>query len=129
MKTRQLRGVLITPNKEGTQPREATIEYSGFKDLYKLLNCDMIEIPCYKFGNGTYDVYCDEEGLLKNGNKPSILAISGMFGQSVVVGSVFIVGRNNRSLTDKQVAEILGTIQTVQDKFGNKYNVVVSKSV
>ena len=40
----------------------------NFKDMYKLLGCNMIEITGCRVGGKNYELYIDEEGRFKDNN-------------------------------------------------------------
>lgn len=108
-----IKGVLVTPNQEGTKPRVHELEVNSYKDYYPLLECDTFDIQTRKFGDHWLDIYCDDEGLYKEGNKPAIVTSNGKTKEvvEVIVGNVFIVSHNDEgetiSLTDEQIQAVL----------------------
>lgn len=112
-----IKGVLITPNKKGSKPRKYEFETDSYKDYYKLLDCRTFDIQTRKFGKYWLDIYCDDEGLFKEENKPSIVTLDNGEIVEVIVGSVFITGHNEDgetiSLTDEEIEEVLSTVSMV----------------
>lgn len=110
-----IKGVLITPNKEGTKPRKHTLELNSYKDFYPLLECDTFEIVTRCFNGHWLDIYCDDEGLFKH-NEVSIITTNSK-GKIVerIVGNAFIVSHDNNgetiSLTDEEIKAVLDTVQ------------------
>ena len=110
-----IKGVLITPNKEGTKPREYTLELNSYKDFYPLLECDTFEIVTRCFNGHWLDIYCDDEGLFKN-NEVSVITTNSK-GKIVeqVVGNAFVVSHDDDgetiSLTDEEIKAVLSTVQ------------------
>lgn len=109
---RKIKGILITPNQEGTKPRVHELEYNSYKDFYPLLECDTFEIPSRKFNGKWLDIYCDEEGRYKK-NKPSIITKHNGQVVEIIWGNVFIVSNdgngNTISLTDEEIEAVLKT--------------------
>lgn len=64
---------------------------------YRLLNCDMIEMPEIKIGGKYFTIICDEEGLLKS--EPIISGVGINIG---LVGNllIFNTDRENCDVTD-----------------------------
>ena len=109
----KIKGILITPNQKETSPRMYELEVNSYKDYYPLLECDTFDIQTRNFNGKWLDIYCDDEGLFKEDNKPAILTYSD--GQLVeqIVGNVFIVNHNDEgetiSLTDEEIEAVLLT--------------------
>ena len=70
---------------------------SSLDAWYKLLNCDLIEMPEIKIGGKYFTIICDEEGLLK-----SDPIISGMGTDIRLVGNllIFNTDHENCDVTD-----------------------------
>ena len=107
MKT--LKGVLV--NTKDNTIKECTLEYNDFlPSIYGLLDCDTIDIVARRFGNQTYSIVCDDEGLFKEKVIPAVITFHD--GQVVeqLVGNVFICSQDDEgelaSLTHEQVEEI-----------------------
>lgn len=118
-KTKQITGFLVDTegvigNPKGdirTTIKAVTIDKT-LESYYKTLHCDLIEIPTYKFGGKSYDVICDEEGLIKGG-QPVISAIDAA-GRPALVGSIFIVNTNCRSLSEADIERLDKCVRQVQ---------------
>lgn len=109
-----IKGVLldIENNEAKVVEFEPTLE-----NYYGMLHCDTIDIVSKSIGynrsHREYDIVCDDEGLLKDGNK--ISAIDNL-GRPQLVGSLLVVGLADgegceTSLSDKDCDFILGKIQ------------------
>lgn len=111
-----IKGVLITPNQEGTKPREHTLEFNSYKDYYPLLKCDTFEVVTRCFNGHWLDIYCDEEGLFKEHNEASVLTMDKndkIIEQ--IVGNAFIVNHDDEgetiSLTNEEIKAVLSTVR------------------
>ena len=114
---KKIKGVLVSNG----VAKEYELEYNNYKDFYPLLNCDTFDVQSRKFNGEWLDIYCDDEGLFKTNNKPSILTFSNGELVEQIVGNAFIVAHNDEgdtiSLTDEQVQKVMATITTVIYKF------------
>ena len=114
----KIKGILITPNQKETKPRVYEAEINSYKDYYPLLECDTFDIQSRRFKDKWLDIYCDDEGLFKEINRPSILTFN-KNGQLVeqIVGNVFIVNHddegNTISLTDEEVEAVLSAVKVM----------------
>lgn len=114
----KIKGILITPNQKETKPRVYEAEIDSYKDYYPLLECDTFDIQSRRFKDKWLDIYCDDEGLFKEINRPSILTFN-KNGQLVeqIVGNVFIVSHddegNTISLTDEEVEAVLSAVKVM----------------
>ena len=130
--TNLIKGVLITPNQEGTLPREYTLKEESIKDFHNLLDCDTFDIQSRKFGDEWLDVYCDDEGLLKADNKPAIVTFMDGEISEIIVGSVFICNCNEKgetiSLTDEQVKKVLASVRKMYSRKKNEVLTVATAS-
>ena len=114
----KIKGILITPNQKETKPRVYEAEIDSYKDYYPLLECDTFDIQSRRFKDKWWDIYCDDEGLFKEINRPSILTFN-KNGQLVeqIVGNVFIVSHddegNTISLTDEEVEAVLSAVKVM----------------
>lgn len=110
---KKIKGVLVTPNQEGSKPRMYELDYESYKSFYPLLECDTFDIQTRKFKDKYLDIYCDDEGLFKQGNKTSILTFDKNFDSLVeqIVGNVFVVKHDDEgdtiSLTDEEIDMVL----------------------
>ena len=114
----KIKGILITTNQKETKPRVYEAEINSYKDYYPLLECDTFDIQSRRFKDKWLDIYCDDEGLFKEINRPSILTFN-KNGQLVeqIVGNVFIVSHddegNTISLTDEEVEAVLSAVKVM----------------
>ena len=110
---KKIKGVLVSND----VIKEYELEYNNYKDFYPLLNCDTFDVQSRKFNGEWLDIYCDDEGLFKANNKPSILTFSNGELVEQIVGNAFIVAHNDEgdtiSLTDEQIQKVIATITTV----------------
>lgn len=104
---RTIRGVLIDTIKNDCRVEEISYEPKDKNYLnayYNVLKCDCFDIARRKIGEHYYDIYCDDEGLLKSGLKPSTLTFDGDRIIEVLMGNVFVCSHNEDgdtiSLTD-----------------------------
>ena len=114
---KKIKGVLVSNG----EAKEHELEYNSYNEFYPLLNCDTFDVQSRKFNGEWLDIYCDDEGLFKANNKPSILTFSNGELVEQIVGNAFIVAHNDDgdtiSLTDEQVQKVMATITTVIYKF------------
>lgn len=77
----------------------------SLEDYYKMIGCRCIDIVRRKIGRKTYEIICDDEGLLQN--DPLISAIDNL-GNVMLVGSMIISGLADEEgeLTDLSPADI-----------------------
>lgn len=112
-----IKGILITPNEKGTEPKIYNFECNNYQDFYTLLECDTFDIQNRNFNGINADIYCDDEGLFRDNNQPSIITMQGKNVVEVIVGSVFICKHDEEgetiSLTDEECEKILATVKTV----------------
>lgn len=81
------------------------------EDLYKMLNCDLVDIAVRKVNGQPFDFVCDDEGLFKEDQFVSVLSKTHGID---IVGDVFICSHNGASLiglTDKQVEHIMDSVR------------------
>ncbi len=81
---------------------------SDIHEWYKLLNCELVEMPERTIAGRSYTIICDEEGLLKS--DPVISAINGQ-GEVMLVGSLLIFNTDYENcdvtdLTDEDIKYI-----------------------
>ena len=73
--------------KENQPPKVVEIEDS-LDTFYKLIGCELIEIPMIKIGNRIYHLICDESGLLKENPITSVVNTTY---QQLIVGNILLV--------------------------------------
>jgi hypothetical protein len=75
-----------------------------WRSIYDLLNCTTFTIATRRFGNYVFDIYADDEGLLKQDQ--IVTAISTDM-KEMLVGNLFIVAHDDDGevvgLTDEQI--------------------------
>lgn len=91
MRNEYLQGFFIDPLRKIAEPR--TVK-DDLQEFYKLLDCDLIDITTRPIGGRSFDIICDDEGLLK----PSPI-VSALFpdGSPALVGRLFVVRGDNYS--------------------------------
>lgn len=98
------RGILIDVDKLNVRE----VQFDGLKDMYKLIDCDMVE--CVPYGRNL-DVWVDEEGLLKNDGKGYFMLPSypqPLKGNGLLTGGVDEDGETKPcTLTLKEAAEMI----------------------
>lgn len=106
---------------ENSNPYIAEIDGS-IESYYQILKCDMFGIATRRIGESYYDIYCDDEGLLKC--KPLVSAISSDH-QPMLVGNLFVVKTNDEgetiSLTDEEIEEVKRHLTPIFDECGRYY--------
>ena len=97
-----LRGFLIRTDgrcEECTVRRENELE-----NLYAALECSLIDIVCRVIGGKTYNIVCDDEGLLR---EAPVLTAATLKGEPVLFGNLLIARNDNEgnltSLTDEDM--------------------------
>lgn len=105
MKEKTITGVLINPD-DGTAEKK-TID-NNLQGYYEALNCDIIDIVERTLGDNTYDIICDDEGLLKDNYTVSAID-KGM--HVMLVGRIFLCHHDDEgeltSLNDDEIIDIL----------------------
>lgn len=81
----KITGYFVDPENCIAEPR--TIEKS-LEGYYALLRCTCIDIPSRMIGDRRFDIICDDEGLLKEGN---FISARGRDGTPMLVGPIFVV--------------------------------------
>lgn len=91
--------------------RDGTAKAVEFEDkleeLYKLTNCDCIDITMRKVGNFEYDIVCDDEGLLKDRKIPTACNEKN---EPMLVGNLLFCNHDDEgglaSLSDEQLRDL-----------------------
>lgn len=101
---KKLKGFLIDPI-NGTS---GVVDFVDKLDvLYKLLNCDRIDITVRNVGKFEYDVVCDDEGLLRDKVIPTAFDENN---EPVLVGNLLFCNHDDEgnlsSITDGQIEEL-----------------------
>lgn len=118
---RTIRGVLIDTIANDCRVEEISYDPKDKNYLnayYNVLKCDCFDIARRMIGEHYYDIYCDDEGLLKRGLKPSTLTFDRDRIIEVLMGNVFVCSHNEDgdtiSLTDAEIIEVLSYVQKVR---------------
>lgn len=112
---KQITGVLAKRTELGLFLEKFTFEYESYKSLYPIVDCDLFDIPTRYIKGKPFDIYLDDEGLLKG--KPVTAASDD--GLEVLVGNLFFCKHNDEggieSLTDEDVNLILSSVDVDLD--------------
>lgn len=99
-----IRGFLI--DVYGDRGCKELVFYDTLEDIRKILDVENIDIAVRKIGNFTYDIICDDEGLLKD-SLPSAVTDKD---EVQLVGNLLLVNHdeedNFTSLTDEQIKDL-----------------------
>lgn len=70
---------------------------------YTAMNCDLVDVVRnVKIGNGIYDILVDDEGLLKENNKPSAKCSNA---EQVLFGSIIVLRSDDENGTWKSLSK------------------------
>lgn len=72
---------------------ELNIEPYDLDKFNELLDCRCFDIPRRKIGGKMFDIYCDDEGFLKD-DQPPISAYSLKLNEPMLVGNLIIANHN-----------------------------------
>lgn len=104
MTERLVKGFLI--DVYGDRGCNELVFHDTLENIYKILDVETIDVAVRKIGNFTYDIICDDEGLLKD-SLPS--AVTGK-DEVQLVGNLLLVNHdeegNFTSLTDEQIEDL-----------------------
>ena len=100
----------------------------NLNELYRLLNCNAIDVTYRQFCYNVYSVICDDEGALKQ--CPITSAINIRANQPIktdLVGNLIVAGYpdmegNLTDLDEDQIKEILKTVITCEFSIAGKKN-------
>ena len=106
-------------------PRPYTITTNNLDEYYTALGCDVFDVTTRKIGRQFYDIYCDDEGLLKCN---PILSAVDSDGHPALVGNLFVCKHdaegNTIGLSMHEMHEIISNTKTVCDIRGS-YKVLI----
>jgi len=88
---RHLKGMLVTA--KGAVVANLT---GDLEDFYRVLECDCFDIATRKIGGKYFDIYVDDEGLLKDNPRPSAITPDK---EVMLVGNLFICSSNEEGET------------------------------
>jgi hypothetical protein len=100
------------------------MEYESFRSLYSVLNCETFTIASRSISSNYYDIYCDDEGLLKDNHISAVLTPKSPGEiEEVLAGNIFICNHTEdgdiASLNEEQVSDILSS--TLKKVDGNEF--------
>lgn len=111
MNIRIITGILV--DVETNKIKKYDLRYRDLNDLYKVLKCDTFDVVTRRIGSKTFDIYLDDNGLLKE-NIPSALSLDH---KEVLVGNLFVCHHDQngdiKSLTEFERDYILEHEMTV----------------
>ena len=97
---------LLLIDVENDEIKEVNIEEDNFNDYYKHLNCRIFDIARRKIGGKMFDIYVDDEGLLKS-PQPSVSAYCLSRNEPMLVGNLIIANcdevGNTTDLSDDDI--------------------------
>jgi len=103
-----------------------TVNSGSLEEYYNILNCTTFDIASRRIGSSYYDIYCDDEGLLKC--NPVVSAVS-EDRQPMLVGNLFVTKTNDEgetiSLTAEEISEVLHNVTNLYDEDGNVWPAIV----
>lgn len=93
-----------------TKTEAKVVEFEdGLDSMYKLVDCDLIDIVHREIGGKLFDLVIDDEGLLKDGKRIGAMCVDG---DERLYGNILIVNHdgegNTVSITDEDI-EIIKT--------------------
>ena len=104
MTERLVKGFLI--DVYGDRGCNELVFHDTLENIYKILDVETIDVAVRKIGNFTYDIICDDEGLLKD-SLPSAVTDKD---EVQLVGNLLLVNHdeegNFTSLTDEQIKDL-----------------------
>ena len=128
MQKKTIVGVLIDVKNQSIERKELVVKPKDtLKTLYKVLDCDLITITSRKINGKYYDIYCDDEGLLKPNPIPAIIMMDNKE-LDLIVGNCFICSANEEgetiSISELEVTSILSTVKTVAGLYGEPLKMI-----
>ena len=110
---------------EDKHPEVIEIEEEDLHEIYRLLNCDAIDIVRRRIGDNMYRIIVDDLGLLKP--NPLLSSFSLINRDAVLVGNLIIAGMEDfegrlTSLTEKNIKEIASSFI---EKIGSNYKILL----
>ena len=114
MNEHKLRGFLISTD---GRCEEACIDRAEeLKGLYRVCECDVIDIVVRAIGGAAYNIVCDDEGLLK---ADPVCTAATTCGEPALFGNLFITRDNGLGelvgLDDEDITRIKRSIITLPD--------------
>jgi hypothetical protein len=110
---RNIKSVFVDTRGQYNTIEEVDLAYKGIYTLYKYLNCSTFTVATRKIGESTYDVYCDDEALLK---QDPVVAMASEDLSEMLFGNCLILRHdddgNVAPLTDEDVSDIMDNIRS-----------------
>lgn len=104
-----------------------TVNSGTLEEYYRILDCTTFDIASRRIGENIYDIYCNDEGLLKC--NPIVSAVSSGDRKPMLVGNLFVTKTNDEgetiSLTGEEIREVLDNVINLRDKDGNVWPAIV----
>lgn len=104
------KGILIDKTKRNS--KVVTFE-DELHELYRLLDCDCIDITSRKIGDKYYDIVCDDEGLLRDNIRVTAYDVKG---NPALVGNLLIMNHDEMgellSLTEEDILNVEKYVHT-----------------
>ena len=111
-------GVLVTKDDIGFSANRFVLDYHNYKSMYPILNCETFGIPTRFINGKPYDIYLDDEGLLK-GRPVNAASTDGV---EILVGNLFFCKHDDEghiaSLSEDDVKNILSAISFDEEDNG-----------
>ena len=126
-----IESVLVLNVEHGTFTKEE-INVDDINEYYRLIGCDAFDIARRSIGGKMFDIFIDDEGLLKDSPIPSAITVSGhkdnqkitpvLFGNLVFTTND---GPATHGVSESDMLRIVEKAVTVYDSNGNGMLVVV----
>lgn len=110
-----------------TQGRVYTLTIPDTVEAFQTMcGCTTFDVTRRYIGTGLYDVYCDDEGLLRN---RAVSAVDAASGNPVLVGTLVVSASDDdgtsRSLTSEEIGEVSRCVLTGVTEDGREFPVLV----
>ena len=86
------------------------------EEMYRLIGCDLIDIAQVKVGGKFFDVYCDDEFLLKDNPVPTLFIDN----ETVLCGNLIFTTRNDEGKAAKITNDDVKKLTNFLSKQENK---------
>ncbi len=117
---KKIEGILINTKKTLTEATIATVDSENFlTDLYSKLDCDTVDCATRYINGKRVDIWCDDEGLMKQNNNPGLYTIQDGNVCEEMVGNLFICSVNEDgesiSLNDSEKKAVLSSFMPIDE--------------
>jgi hypothetical protein len=113
---KKIKGVLITVDPKMNYIREHELNYKDISSFHSMLNCKTFTVASRYIGHIAYDIYLDDEGLMKDDYITSMVCDNTF---DFMVGNAFIALHDGeggiKSLSDEDIENILAHIVYVDN--------------